>query len=336
MAGMRSARMASGLRDSRRWPRVWAALAVVLALAAAGCTGGPVSDPSPSGPARSPARPALGLVPPGKWSSLPSGTTCKGLIRYSSWEPRPGNILPNEVMPNPAAVHAALAARPRATGGADHRWDSWLLPRVDGQFTGTTDEIFQWAACKWGLPADMIRAVAYRESQWYQYETYSSGRCLPDYGCADLFSSATADSKIYCDRLAAYGYDYQKDFGSGICPKTFSIVSVMSWQDPSWGQKWPEYQNGTFPFNRESTAFSVDYYGGYLRGCYEGWSYLGTKTTGDIDGCIGSWFSGAWHDRAGNAYDRRVRDAMRKRPWLTSTFATQEPACTARYGCPGP
>jgi hypothetical protein len=90
------------------------------------------------------------------------------------------------------------------------------------------------------------------------------------------------------------------------------------------------------PFNRESTAFSVDYYGAYVRGCYERWSYLGTKTAGDIDGCIGSWFSGEWHDSAGNAYDQRVRDAMATQPWLTATFATQKPACSARYGCPGP
>lgn len=334
MAGTWSARMASGLRDSRRWPWVWAALAAVIALAAAGCTGGPASGPPSSSPASLPAGPASGLTPPGEWSSLPSGTACKSLIHYSAWEPRPSNFKPNHVMPDPAAVHAALAARSRSSGGAAPRWDNWLLPRVDGQFTGTTDEIFQWAACKWGLPADMIRAVAYRESQWYQYATYSSGRCLPNYGCTDLFSSATADSKIYCSSLAAYGYNYQKDFGSGICPKTFSIVSVMSWQNPSWGQIWPGYQNGTFPFNRESTAFAVDYYGAYLRGCYEGWSYLGTKTAGDIDGCIGSWYSGAWHDPAGNAYDQLVREAMRTRPWLTPGFATQGPACSARYGCP--
>ena len=62
-------------------------------------------------------------------------------------------------MPDPSAVHAAFAARPRAVGGAyDAHWDSWLLPRVDGQFTGTTDEIFQWGACKWGLPEALLRS----------------------------------------------------------------------------------------------------------------------------------------------------------------------------------
>ena len=35
---------------------------------------------------------------------------------------------------------------------------------------------------------------------------------------------------------------------------------------------WPDNQNGTFPFNRDSTAFAVDYIGGELRGCYEGWN----------------------------------------------------------------
>jgi hypothetical protein len=290
-------------------------------------------------PSASPPPPGgyFSLASPGKWSSLPSGATCKGMVNYSTWEPRPDNFKRNHVMPDSAAVRAAFGARPRAAGGAyDPRWDSWLLPRVDGQFTGATDEIFQWAACKWGLPDDLIRGVAYRESQWYQYEAYPSGRCLPDYGCTDLFSSATTNSRVYCGGLATYSYDYQKDFGSGLCPKTFSIVSVMSWQDPAWGPKWPGYQNGTFPFSRESTAFAVDYYGAYLRGCYEGWSYLGTKTAGDIDGCIGSWYSGAWHDTAGDAYDRRVRDAMSTRPWLTTTFASQKPACSATYGCPGP
>jgi hypothetical protein len=83
----------------------------------------------------------------------------------------------NHLTPDPAAVHAALAACPRAAGGAyDPRWDGWLLARVDGQFTGTTNEVFQWAACKWGLPDDLLGAVAVQESTWYQYLTYPSGR----------------------------------------------------------------------------------------------------------------------------------------------------------------
>lgn len=39
---------------------------------------------------------------------------------------------------------------------------------VDGRFTGTTDEIIQWAAYKWGLDEDVLRAVAVVESWWRQ------------------------------------------------------------------------------------------------------------------------------------------------------------------------
>jgi hypothetical protein len=37
---------------------------------------------------------------------------------------------------------------------------------VTGHFTGTTDEVIQWAARKWGLKPDLLRAVATVESWW--------------------------------------------------------------------------------------------------------------------------------------------------------------------------
>ena len=37
---------------------------------------------------------------------------------------------------------------------------------VDGRYRGTTDEIIQWAAAKWGFPARVLRAVAVIESWW--------------------------------------------------------------------------------------------------------------------------------------------------------------------------
>jgi autotransporter family porin len=40
--------------------------------------------------------------------------------------------------------------------------------RVNGHFTGTTDEIIQWASCKWGFPTDLNRAQAVAESTWQQ------------------------------------------------------------------------------------------------------------------------------------------------------------------------
>ena len=241
--------------------------------------------------------------------------------------------------PDASAVHAAFAARPLAVdNNYDSRWDTWLLPRVDGQFTGTTDEIFQWAACKWGLSDDMLRAIAVRESTWYEYLTYPSGRCVVDWGCGDMITSPNADTVKYCNAVASSGgYDYQKDFGAGICPETFSIVGVMSWEAPSWGQM-PDNQNGTFPFNRNSTAFAVDYLASQLRGCDEGWEHwLGSAyAAGDIWGCVGAWYAGDWHSSDANGYISRVQNELANFTWLQPDWRSIKPSCSSTYGCPGP
>jgi hypothetical protein len=236
------------------------------------------------------------------------------------------------------AVHAAFLARPRSGYGTyDPLWDTWLLPRVDGQFAGTTDEIFQWAACKWGLSDNMIRAVAVRESTWYEHLTYPSGRCVDQYGCGDWFSGASGASTVYCNGLAKAGYDYQKDYGPGLCPKTFSIIGEMSWWDPAWGFAWADNQNGTFQFNRNSTAFAVDYYASQIRGCFEGWQWElgGSYKAGDVWGCVGAWYSGGWWDSGATDYVSRVQTEIANHTWLTDSFAQKQYTCDPTYGCPG-
>jgi hypothetical protein len=250
--------------------------------------------------------------------------------------------VPNHVSPQRSKVRAAFAARPRAADGSfAARWDTWLLPRVSGAFTGRTDEIFQWGACKWGLPDDLLRAIAVRESTWYQYPTYTSGACVVNWGCGDIFDAASGPSLQYCNGIAMIGgYDYQGDFGPGICPKTFSIAGVMSWEDPSWGPM-SGNQNGTFPFNRNSTAFAVDYLGSDLRGCIEGWEQWLVQGTGfkrmsakdRMWGCVGAWYAGEWHSAAADGYIARVRRAWRDHVWRKPVFATIRPPCANAGGC---
>ncbi len=43
-----------------------------------------------------------------------------------------------------------------------------LKEHITGNFTGATDEIIQWAAHKWGIETDIIRAVTVKESYWNQ------------------------------------------------------------------------------------------------------------------------------------------------------------------------
>ncbi|MDT4963576.1 MAG: hypothetical protein QOF87_3223 [Pseudonocardiales bacterium] len=278
------------------------------------------------------------LQPVGVWSALPSDASCASRVRYSTWEPRPDNGGPNHVMPDRSAAHRAFAARPVSVGGSeDPRWDSWLLQRVDGQFTGTTDEIFQWAACKWGLYDDVLRAIAVRESTWYQNEIYPSGRPVLDWGTGDMMPAGTAGASVYCDGIAANGRDFQEDFGASICPRTFSIAGVMSWQAPSWGQM-PGNQNGTFPFSRRSTAFALDYLASQLRGCYNGWQYWlkhsGSYRAGDLWGCVGAWYAGDWHSSGADGYISRVRNELANFTWLQADWPSIRPACVKTLGCP--
>jgi hypothetical protein len=277
------------------------------------------------------------LQPAGSWSSLPDDSQCASMVHRSTWEPRPANYAANHTVVDPAKVSAAFAGRPLAVdGNYDSKWDTWLLPRVDGQFSGTTDEIFQWAACKWGLPDNLLRGIAVRESTWYQYLTYPSGRPVNDWGSGDLITSPSQATITYCDGLAkSGGYDYQKDYGTGICPETFSIAGVMDWEAPSWGVM-PDNQNGTFPFNRDSTAFAVDYLGSQLRGCYEGWEHWlgGAYAAGDIWGCVGLWYAGDWHSATGDGYTSRVQNEISNLTWLRSDWASVGPGCSATYGCP--
>ena len=278
-------------------------------------------------------------LPAASWSRLPDDRQCGNRVHRSLWEPRPDNTVPNHHVPDADEVRAALASRPRSRAGAyDPRWDSWLLARVTGHHTGTTDEIIQWAACKWGLSDNLLRAIAFRESSWFQYEVYPGGRCVLQHGCGDLVDSPTPATSAFCNALSSRGRDYAADFGAGRCPKTFSIVGVMSWQSPDWGAM-PENQNGTFPFNRDSTAFALDYLGAFLRGCQEGWArWLGARgssySSGDIWGCVGAWYAGSWWSPDARHYVGLVRSAARQRPWLDPRWADAVPPCDPDLGCP--
>jgi hypothetical protein len=77
------------------------------------------------------------------------------LVHRSRFEPRPANRAATHAMPTPAQLRAfrAQSEMPYAR-------------YVTGHFTGTTDEVIQWAARKWGLKPDLLRAVATVESWW--------------------------------------------------------------------------------------------------------------------------------------------------------------------------
>ncbi len=264
-------------------------------------------------------------MPAGAWKRLPADATCARRVHRSTWEPRPSNTAANHTRPKAADVRGSFFWRPRGDGRTyAPQFNTWLLPRVNGQHTGTTDENIQWAACKWGISDNVLRAMAAAESTWFQGLRAADDSCVQKRGCGDMVQTSTAASRTFCEELNRFGYDYARDYGKGVCPKTFSIIGVMAWQDPRWGPMLAN-QNGTFPFSRDSTAFALDYAAAHLRGCMEGWvTWLSNRDgfrRGDLWGCVGVWYGGDWKIPGARQYAARVKALLDDRLWLQPGFA---------------
>jgi hypothetical protein len=81
------------------------------------------------------------------------------LVTRSGWEPRPENRASNYRVPGRRLL---IPWRKRS--------EMPYARFVDGRFRGTTNEIIQWAALKWGIDTNIMRAVATVES-WWQMST---------------------------------------------------------------------------------------------------------------------------------------------------------------------
>jgi hypothetical protein len=206
----------------------------------------------------------LRTLPPG--SPLPSDAQCTALLdrhRNPGFEPRPENAGANSTN----VFREGYRFPPGELSG--------LGARVTGDFVGTTDEIIQWAACKWGLDADTVRAQAMPESHWLQSHL---GDCRP---------------------------------GQLTQPETGGCASVGIMQVK--GADVPPTNAHTYPYALVSTAFNVDYALAVRRACFEGrLTWLNSPNVqiengrpyagGDEWGCIGFWFSGRWYDAESQVY----------------------------------
>jgi autotransporter family porin len=164
-------------------------------------------------------------------------------------------------------------------------------PRVTGNFTGTTDEILQWAACKWGIDEDIVRAQIAKES-WWKHNTGG-----------DL---TTNQSACHPELRTA----------SGPCPESYGL-----------GQVRYAYHQSAMTDAIHSSAYNVDYTYSVWRSCFEGretWLNQFERgrdyAAGDAWGCVGLWFSGRWYTQAANTYIADVQSYLNQRIWTTPNF----------------
>jgi hypothetical protein len=211
--------------------------------------------------------------------ALPSDPECAARVRRHGVEIRPEN-----------APYNTVAAIPTAAPP-----DYPYLGRVTGAFSGTTDEIVQWTACKWGIDEDVVRAWAAYESGWRQ-------DLLGDFG----------DDPAACLPGHPMGADGRK----GRCPESVGILQV----------RYPALPGGILGASR-STAYNLDLALAVWRTCFDGgepWLDRADKgepyVPGDAWGCVGRWYAGRWHTKQAESYIEAVKDALDLRIWETVGF----------------
>jgi hypothetical protein len=225
-------------------------------------------------------------LPPG--AALPSGAQCASLVRRSpSPENRPGNARFDATI----GYHVGQGIFPQG----DKPQVRALASRIDGDFTGTTEDILRWVACKWGINQNIVFAEAAVESWWNQTQ-------LGDW---------QGDAE-FC----APGHGLGVDGKPGQCPESFGILQVKyRYFEPAW------------PGTGNSTAMNVDTMYAVWRSCYDGdevWLNNQPRgkqyAAGDVWGCIGRWFAGSWYTPQADHYIAMVKEYMNERIWESPAF----------------
>lgn len=204
-------------------------------------------------------------------SPLPSDQACAQAVRSApSVETHPANRAANQTAGGPTV----------RIDGADEQFNDVLAPRITGDFTGTTEDLIRWVACKWGFDEDLTRARAWTESSW----------------SISTFGDETNDQQA-CDTLELPAPCYQ----------SYGLLQVKG-----------SVHEGTYPFAHASTAWGLDYAMAWQRACFEGafsWLVDQGYAAGDVNGCVGAWFSGEWFDDLAVMYLADVGANLDNRPW---------------------
>ncbi|MEM7096404.1 MAG: hypothetical protein AAF567_25590 [Actinomycetota bacterium] len=240
---------------------------VTLALVAVGCGG---SDPASIDSTLEPARDGwFETLPPG--AGLPSDAECAERVRSEPLpETHPENATANRTAGGPAVL----------IDGAHGFQDDALAARISGDFTGTTEELIRWAACKWGFDEDLTRARVWTESSWEM----------------DTEGDQTDDAEA----CALIGLDAP-------CFQSYGLLQLKG-----------TVHEDTYPRSTESTAWGLDYAMAWQRACFEGaftWLDEQGYMAGDVTGCVGAWFSGEWYDELALGYLDDVEERLSERPW---------------------
>jgi hypothetical protein len=176
----------------------------------------------------------------------------------------------------------------------------------DGLRYPSTDDLIQWAAHKWGIPENWLRAEYVKESFWNSFQ---------------LGDAATVNASWYSQ------YPYQARVPNSLMVYESLGITQVKWiPNGSVGA-------GSEPLRWLSTAFNIDYQTAMVRFYYDNPS--GTRSTwGDSSyspcerwNSIGGWFDPyPWGNAGQEQYVAAVRQDLADRAWAGSNFRDWTPS----------
>jgi len=250
-----------------------------------------ISPAAPFTSSRSPVAPSATPTPtpntPTSAAPLPTATSlplsdakAAALVQYNpNFEPRPANAEANNTMPTSSelADYQSSGALDSLTAAGNA-----LILQADGQFTGTTDEILQWGAYKWGFDPNVVRAIAVNESDWEQGAEGDIGNGT-SWGILQIKQSDFPATYPMSSESTAFNVDfklaYQRACVQGDIP----------------------YLSERVPLDGHNAYPSAD-------------------ASEQLWGCVGSWYSGGWYDQDAIDYIGQVQAILAQQPWLAPGF----------------
>lgn len=296
------------------------------------------STPTPAG-TPTPVGGHYGMQGPG--ASLPSAAACISAVNASPipenapWNQNDGTGY-NYNKPPPGGVPSYFYANVPA--GSE--MPSTCFAKVDGNYSGSTDDLIRITACKWGIDEDYVRAQAWIEDGWHQDCAAAHGGI----GCrvaGDLNSPPGDPSGLPVTSITPGGVFSAIDgYGNPGLPTdhwdSWSMLQTKVW-----------YEWMTWPMIQDSTSFGLDFRFAEMRGCVNGdqTSYFNSQSSAQGTdyqnavnaarsnpsgaspvsgwtnlqylsyGCIDTHFSGSWFNGQADSYLNEFLNRLSTAPW---------------------
>jgi hypothetical protein len=210
-------------------------------------------------------------------------------------------------LPSNAQLRAFLSAK-TSLGQPVLQFNPYLryVDGRDGMRDPSTDDLIQWAAHKWGIPEDWLRAEYVQESYWSSYQ---------------LGDEETVSASLY------RRYPLQARV-----PGHLEIYQSLGITQVRWDPQ-GDFGAGTEPLRWLSMAFNVDYQAAMVRFYYdnpqEARTAWGDSTYVPCQkwNSIGAWFNAYPWSNAGQAsYIRDVQANLADATWRSGTFLSWSPS----------